>query len=46
MALIQNPDWPVWRWLKRGPWLALVLAGASYALIAESLSMLLEEEPA
>ena len=32
MALIQNPDSPVWRWLKRGLLAALVLAVAGVAL--------------
>ena len=32
MALIQNPDSPVWRWLKRGLLIALVLAVAGVAL--------------
>ena len=32
MALIQNPDSPVWRWLKRGLLAALVLAVAGFAL--------------
>ena len=32
MALIQNPDSPVWRWLKRGLLMALVLVVAGFAL--------------
>jgi len=32
MALIQNPDSPVWRWLKRGLLIAFVLAAAGFAL--------------
>jgi HlyD family secretion protein len=32
MALIQNPDAPVWRWLKRGLLIAFVLAAAGFAL--------------
>ena len=32
MALIQNPDSPVWRWLKRGLLIALVLAVTGFAL--------------
>jgi len=32
MALIQNPDSPIWRWLKRGLLVALALAVAGFAL--------------
>ena len=32
MALIQNPDSPIWRWLKRGLLIALALAVAGFAL--------------
>ena len=32
MALIQNPDSPVWRWLKRGLLIAFVLAVTGFAL--------------
>jgi HlyD family secretion protein len=32
MALTQNPDAPVWRWLKRGLLIAFVLAAAGFAL--------------
>jgi len=32
MALIQNPDSPIWRWLKRGLLIVFALAVASFAL--------------